>query len=254
MILTRKLLCCLILIVTLFSPVFTFTGFANNKEKLKVENYENITYLNNSSAPQMLSMMDVRDIGTDSKIMHAGLLFTYDDRSAKSVEIAGNFSNWKPVTMTRNKYGIWYYFQKTDSGEKAYSYKYIVDGTWIKDPKNYSKINDNASSYISIAQAAEKGLSKQITYKILSKDTVEFRFYKPTAKLISLVGDFNNWNPENDLMAKDENGIWKLTKKLSRGKTYRYKFYIDGEWEVDTYNENSGSDQLGELCSLLILP
>jgi 1,4-alpha-glucan branching enzyme len=250
MLLTRKLFCFLILVIT----IFTFTGFTSNKENLRVENYENLTYLKNSSAPETLSMLNVRNIGSDSKQIQDGLLFTYDDRNAKIVEIAGNFSNWKPVIMTRSKHGIWYHFQKTDSDEKIYSYKYIVDGTWTKDPQNHYKNNDNVSSYISIVHVAEKGLSKQITYKILSKDTVEFRFHKPNAKFISLVGDFNNWNPENDLMTKDENGIWRLTKKLSSGKTYRYKFYIDGEWEVDTYNANSGSDQLGELCSLLILP
>jgi len=229
-------------------------GFAHHNEKLRVENYENLNNLKKSSSPEILSMVNVRHIGSASNQIQDGLLFTYDDRNAKSVRIAGNFSSWKPVSMTRSKYGIWYYFKKTDSDEKAYSYKYLVDGTWTKDPKNALKTNDNASSYVSITQIAGKRLFKHITYKILSKDTVEFRFYRPNAKFISLVGDFNNWNPENDLMVKDKDGIWRLTKKLSPGKTYRYKFYIDGEWEIDTFNENSGSSPLGELCSLLVLP
>ena len=249
-ILIRKLFRFLIVLIV----IFTFTGFADNKEKLRVENFENLNYLEKSSAPETLSMVNVRYIGTDSKLIHDGLLFTYNDKNAKNVEVAGSFSNWKPITMLRSKYGIWYYFQKINFDSEIYTYKYIVDGTWTKDPQNHYKDSDNASSHISIIQVPEKRFSTQITYKILSKDTVEFRFYKPTAKIISLVGDFNNWNPENDLMLKGSDGIWKLTKKLTNGKTYKYKFYVDGEWEVDIFNDHSGSDQLGELCSLLILP
>ena len=250
MILTRKLFCICILITI----IFAFGGFANSREKLSVENYENLHHLRTSNAPRPLSMMNARHLGTDARFIHDGLLFTYQDKNAKNVQIAGDFSSWRPISMTQGKHGVWYYFQKSDPDRENYSYKYIVDGTWTMDPKNHARSFDNVNSYFSIAQAVEQRFSKQISYRILNRDTVEFRIYRPNARLISLVGDFNNWNPENDLMTKGDDGVWRLTKRLLSGKTYRYKFLIDGEWEIDLFNENSGSDQLGELCSLLVLP
>ena len=250
MILTKKIFCFLFLTVT----IFTFTGFAHNKETLKVEKYENLRNLRTSSAPQALSMVNVRNIGTDTGIIHEGILFTYANRNARNVQIAGNFSNWRPIVMTRSNHGVWYYFQKSDSAETIYSYKYLVDGTWTMDPQNSSRYYDNVISFVSFVSAAEKRFSRQVSYRILDKNTVEFRVYNPTARLISLVGDFNNWNPEHDLMVKGTDGIWRLTKKLQSGRSYNYNFFVDGEWEVDLYNENSGSNQLGILCSILVLP
>ena len=47
--------------------------------------------------------------------------------------------------------------------------------------------------------------------------TVEFQIYKPNASVISLVGNFNQWNPEHDYLHRDRNGIFKLRKKLRPG-------------------------------------
>ena len=88
------------------------------------------------------------------------------------------------------------------------------------------------------------------TYHILSPGLIEFRLYKPNAKFISLVGDFNNWNPEDDILRRDENGVWTIRKKLSRG-IYRYNYIIDGDWTIDLFNENTASNDTGEICSLI---
>jgi len=52
------------------------------------------------------------------------------------------------------------------------------------------------------------------------------------AKKVSLVGEFNNWNPDVDPMQRDGNGIWSKTKKLSSGNM-EYKFLVDGKWIQD---------------------
>ena len=57
-------------------------------------------------------------------------------------------------------------------------------------------------------------------------------------------------NPENDLLSKGRDGVWRLKKRLPKG-THRYKYIIDGEWLPDTYNANSASDDNGDVCSLI---
>ena len=55
-----------------------------------------------------------------------------------------------------------------------------------------------------------------------------------------LLGDFNNWNPENaPKLEKQKDGSFKTSTKLEEGKTYQYRFLLnDGRW-VNDYNAQS---------------
>lgn len=56
------------------------------------------------------------------------------------------------------------------------------------------------------------------------KKGVEFILYAPNAQKISVVGDFNEWDPETDPMKKDEFGVWKaLVKNAKVGDAYKYR-------------------------------
>ncbi len=61
---------------------------------------------------------------------------------------------------------------------------------------------------------------------------VSFSFRKPDAVEVSLVGDFNDWNPKRHPMKRDENGVWTKAVMLVPG-TYEYKFWVDGNWMPD---------------------
>jgi len=52
------------------------------------------------------------------------------------------------------------------------------------------------------------------------------------AKIVYLAGNFNNWNP-TELSMKKEDGVWKLALELKPG-TYQYKYVIEGtNWKED---------------------
>ncbi|MBN1385208.1 MAG: hypothetical protein JW983_10040 [Elusimicrobia bacterium] len=58
---------------------------------------------------------------------------------------------------------------------------------------------------------------------------VKFVYDKaPDADKVSLVGDFNDWNPEKDTMERNSSGAWVLYKPLKEGR-YEYRFNVDGE-------------------------
>lgn len=61
-----------------------------------------------------------------------------------------------------------------------------------------------------------------------------------------LLGDFNNWNPENALkLEKQKDGSFKTVAKLEEGKTYQYRFLLsDGRW-VNDYNAQSYTNVQG---------
>ena len=51
---------------------------------------------------------------------------------------------------------------------------------------------------------------------------------------VSVVGDFNGWNPEATPMTRLKSGTWKATVDLAVERTYAFRYLIDGcVWEND---------------------
>jgi chromosome partitioning protein len=74
-----------------------------------------------------------------------GVIFTYYDPAARDVQIAGDFSDWKPLSnqpVRQGKEGVWRVKLALTPGR--YQYKYIVDGQWKIDPNNDDVITDEA--------------------------------------------------------------------------------------------------------------
>ena len=68
-----------------------------------------------------------------------------------------------------------------------------------------------------------------------------------------LAGNFNGWNKQANPMTADTNGVWSIKMDLKKGKTYLYKFVIDGYWVADPDNPNTVSDGMGGVNSELDL-
>ena len=68
--------------------------------------------------------------------------------------------------------------------------------------------------------------------KSMSSKPVEFKFYAPQAKKVSLVGSFNKWDVKKTSAKKDSKGNWSAKVSLKPGR-YEYKFFVDGNWTND---------------------
>ena len=85
-----------------------------------------------------------------------------------------------------------------------------------------------------------------------SKGKTEFRFHRPDAKQVYLVGDFNGWQEFSTPMTREKNGDWSCTLSLPDG-VYEYKYLADGEWCVDRASDGIGWSPFG--CnSVTIVP
>ena len=82
------------------------------------------------------------------------------------------------------------------------------------------------------------------------KRRIIFSFMAPRASEVSVVADFNNWQPGSHPMKKDRHGHWTRTVFLLPG-TYEYKFYVDGAWKVDERNSKWRKNEYGTRNSLL---
>ena len=88
----------------------------------------------------------------------------------------------------------------------------------------------------------------------LQGSTVQFVIVAPTATEVSLVGDFNDWNPTAtpmELVA--ENRVWSVTVPLSAGR-YRYAFLVNGDtWLSDPSAPPVGDDEFGRPGSVVTI-
>jgi 1,4-alpha-glucan branching enzyme len=237
---TKKIFAILPLLLLAFSP----------DQRAPLEDYYRFHSLRDSVEPRQMRVIKVMNAGLQKPVIMEGVLLTYRNREARRVDLAGNFSGWKARRMERGNYGVWYYFIPGGEAPDRIRYKYIVDGLWTSDPRNPHRAYDGNGSYVSLFEISPVHEGRFVTYRKLDRNLVEFRIFKPDARMISLVGDFNNWNPENDLLEKGADGIWRLQKRLGRG-THRYKYIIDGRWHPDYNNSSSASDEMGSVCSLV---
>jgi 1,4-alpha-glucan branching enzyme len=64
------------------------------------------------------------------------------------------------------------------------------------------------------------------------------------AENVALCGDFNGWDNNDHIMKKLKDGSFSLTISLPAGRSYRFRYLLDGErwendWAADAYLPNS---------------
>jgi hypothetical protein len=75
----------------------------------------------------------------------------------------------------------------------------------------------------------------------------------PQARTVSVVGDWNAWDPSRDRLRDPKgDGTWVITLRLRKGEELRYQFLIDGErWVPDPRAPLQVDDGFGGTSSVL---
>jgi anti-sigma factor RsiW len=83
---------------------------------------------------------------------------------------------------------------------------------------------------------------------------VEVVLSAPGAASVAVVGDFNGWNPQRNLMVRsNRQGEWRGRLRLPRG-TYQYSFVIDGtSWVKDPQARTHLADGFGGVNSVMVV-
>lgn len=77
------------------------------------------------------------------------------------------------------------------------------------------------------AKAAAPALKTSKVTFVLPKEAVE------NAETVAVLGDFNNWQ-DGVVLSKQKDGSFKAAVELEKGRTYQYRFLINGvKWEND---------------------
>lgn len=74
------------------------------------------------------------------------------------------------------------------------------------------------------------------------------------AAQVAVLGDFNNWNPEEGTMNALKDGSFSLTLELKAGKTYRFRYLADGSrWFDEAEADGTEAGEFGAANNLLNL-
>ena len=79
---------------------------------------------------------------------------------------------------------------------------------------------------------------------------VSFICNAPEAKGVSLVGDFNQWNPAAHPMKQMPDRAWMISMELRHGH-HRYAFLVDGVLTLDPMAQGITRNEKGERVSLI---
>jgi hypothetical protein len=83
-----------------------------------------------------------------------------------------------------------------------------------------------------------------------SADAFQFVLVAPQAASVSLVGDFNDWDPARSPM-QTAHGVWATVLPLAPGR-YRYAFLVNGvEWRADPGAPAARDDEFGTPSSVV---
>lgn len=83
-----------------------------------------------------------------------------------------------------------------------------------------------------------------------SRRTVVLRFYGYEGNDVQLAGDFNNWEPDQNVTTGRTGDTVEKTLKLQPG-VYQYRLVVDGQWREDATNPERMQNLMGAYNSIL---
>ena len=104
---------------------------------------------------------------------------------------------------------------------------------------------------IAAALCAAVGIERHATRD--GVDRVRFAVSAPRAKQVSLVGDFNGWNPGAVPMRRGSSDVWVVDVRLEPGR-HVFAFSIDGALRADAAAPRAVEDDFGVPGSVVVVP
>ena len=86
--------------------------------------------------------------------------------------------------------------------------------------------------------------------KLKTLRAINFLYSAPSATLVSLVGDFNGWDPQKNPMRQGVDKTWSTSLELKHGH-HRYAFWVDGVLTLDPRAQGVTRNERNERVSLL---
>jgi hypothetical protein len=194
------------------------------------------------TAPEIhgIDLYSIREAGPP-RVTTEGILFTYkpEKEMPEKVMVGGDFDNWRILhRMEKSDFGVFtFLYNKRDERgivlkEGVYRYRYLIDGIWINDPQSDELLYDSKGTALSFFVLHKPIIIVEYNPLHLGRNDYLFYYKNDNANNVSIVGDFNNWNPYSHPMRKNLAGLWEIVIDIPPG-VYFYRFVVDGNYKND---------------------
>ncbi len=186
-------------------------------------------------------------------ISNGVILFSYSaPRGTQVVFLALEHEQYSQFhEYKRNAQGLFVLSLALPERESELRYRIVVDGLWTIDPYAKTVLDPHGISVSSI-KLPLSSMAPPPGVKLLPDGSMQFVYNGAPSSSVSLVGDFNRWDPY--LMPMMESpvhpGVYSITLFLSP-EFHLYRFVVDGREIVDPENEMRQTNGWGEQVSRL---
>ncbi len=193
---------------------------------------------------------DVENINFQSPLVLSNMILFFYQGKAKSVELAGDFNNWSNnLQMEETRPNLWILSLKTRLPKDKYRYRIKVDGFWIADPVNPLYETDHGRQRLSILNLTNDFTPNKRYPFWVTNDTYVFQYQSTNANIVTIAGDFNNWNPYSHQLKHKGAGIFEIELELDPKKIHLYSFVQDGIWTTDPNNKKQFVNEVNRVIN-----
>jgi hypothetical protein len=195
--------------------------------------------IDSSRPPRVVGDMLVMGLKPDTPSRFAGVRFAHEA--------------WKilhPYSM--NEKGVFVLDYEVPEGVREIRYRIVVDGLWMPDPGNTVTVTDASGVSFSV-YTLEKEPVRTIVNPKSAGDSLVFVFQGNPGRRVSLVGDFNNWDPFMSPLDETAPGMYSISLRVPAGGHWYY-FFSDGRRILDRYNAQTGVDPDGGTVNYFVSP
>jgi hypothetical protein len=186
------------------------------------------------------------------------LILSYQPAHPHPVRYVGvrfGHENWKILhTYARNEHDVFVLDYRVPEGVREIRYRIVVDGLWMADPYNPKIASDDRGDEFSVVTLEREPVRPILNPRLENGGAVTFTFRGAPGRRVSILGDFNNWDPFMDYMAETapSSGLYTITLRMPPGPHW-YLFFTEGRRVLDMFNADSAVDPDGTTVSYFSL-
>ncbi|AAX16849.1 hypothetical protein [Borrelia hermsii] len=171
------------------------------------------------------------------------IMFYPPSKGIRKVFAAFDFDSYaKKYLFKKNKYGLFFVKINLPHGVGRIKYRLVVDGIWTNDEYNKNVVFNKDLIPFSIIDIGVDHSYVSLRNPIDSSDgrEVEIFYIGRPGQIITIAGNFNNFNPFLNRLVEQEphKGVYTIKlKDLPKGRIYYY-FVDSGNKVIDKNNVN----------------
>jgi hypothetical protein len=184
------------------------------------------------------------------------LILSYRSRDpVRFVGVRFKHEQWAVLhAYSVNEHGVFVLDYPLPAGLDRLSYRMVVDGLWMADPSNPVVETDGQGDQVSVYRV-ETEPERSVVNPEISAGWATFVYRGKPGSRVSLVGDFNAWDPfaPGYLMTEIRPGEFTATIEVRPGRHY-YAYFAGGRKVLDEANSETSVDRDGRRVNSFAVP